>query len=605
MSHSTPPLTPLTAQSGLSLPPILPHHIVGAAYALAPLDDLHLAHIVHSIKPPAPTWSFQPFGSDPASCPSIESNDRLRTDELADLSAPEAERLHAAYDIEDHLDSSPDRLLVFGPPTSLSDVLQEVRTVLETKAAKNISTHQAASGLQKPASAADPASTPRYNREAEVYVARLWVQPFEGPSGSYKWEKGGADLMRFELAQNQAEEGPILINWSPVEVALSQALEFGHQLLALLHLRQFDELLSTVSGLAGANFRPIDPIIWLVDPVEYAHAQLRETTEWGWSEHHVDRHHLAAPSALSSDRPHSRTRRSSKEMFNKLHKPLSRSQLSQEIWMTCETDLTTRSHPSHKAEQSVQPASKPALSTPDRLPDWLDELLDHRLPRVLALPDGCLSHELLRHPQPTSSFAHSLEPASTSSHAPSRTSATFDALLSPLDALHSPLNTLSSPSDLPQSFSSPLLLRSADMTRANSVHSTDLHYIPNPAGEQVHADGSPLKYYPCKACAEHAFKIALSHRLNEMGGKSSAGPRRKKVEGGGGSVREPIGLGIKGRAVKEAMDREDDEFLDKIGLCPDAKRPQPGFGPELGTGCCGKSGRLGWDEGEAVDDGEL
>lgn len=219
MSYST---TPLSAHSSLSphpsshQTPILPHQIVGAAHAIAPLDDLHLAHLIHSIKPPAPSWSFQSFGSSSISPPSVESNDRLRSDELADLPAPEAERLHAAYDIEDHLDSISDRLMVFGPYTPLSEVLEEVKSNLQAKKAKITDL-----GAQKPPRPAEAQTASRYNREAEVYVARLWVQPFEGLCGSYKWEKGGADLMRFEMDHSDHS----VINCSPVEVGLSQALE--------------------------------------------------------------------------------------------------------------------------------------------------------------------------------------------------------------------------------------------------------------------------------------------------------------------------------------------------------------------------------------------
>ncbi|WAR58135.1 hypothetical protein PtB15_5B367 [Puccinia triticina] len=213
MANASPPLSPRTTLSASTQPqpaiPSLPHDILAAAHCLAPLDDLHLAHLVNELKPPLPVWSIysEPASAanEPARGPVIESNDRLRPDELADLPAPEAERLHAAYDIEDHLDCSPDRLLVFGPSTPLADLLRQVK------------------------------------------------QPNEGPHGLYKWAKGGADLIKFEIAPHidisrAHEPHPVVINWCPVEVALSQALEVGHQLLALLHSRQFTEILESATA---------------------------------------------------------------------------------------------------------------------------------------------------------------------------------------------------------------------------------------------------------------------------------------------------------------------------------------------------------------------
>ncbi|EGG06343.1 uncharacterized protein MELLADRAFT_77859 [Melampsora larici-populina 98AG31] len=587
MSTSTPNLSRSTSSFQLTQStPTLPHQIVSAAHALSPLDDLHLAHLVHSIKPLAPSWSFQSSNYSNPSGPSIESNDRLRTDELADLPAPEAERLHAAYDIEDHLDSTPDRLLVFGPYASLSDILEEVKSVLRNKM-KKLSNNSKALSNQKPS---DPTNSTRYNRQVEVYVARLWFQPLEGPAGSYKWEKGGADLIRFEMAKEPAQDGKEIFNWSPVEVALSQALEIGHQLLALLHLRHFDEILSTMNQ--SSEFCAIDPIIWLVDPVEYAHAQLRETTEWGWSEHHVD---YTPPSSSDGTSP-SITKLTTSGPIHQLHRPLPRSRLSQEIGISDHHNPSTEAHyPTIPFQENLplQPLNKSSPASPDNLPRWLDDLLDRRLPRILSLPDGCLSYDLLdqSYQTPTTVISNRCFPILQS-----RSPLKLESLLSP------PLD--STPKQLLKSLSPPLQLNSSDLT-PTSVRSTDLHYIPNPGpvkqdfvwdnGEWI-CKANPLKYYHCKVCAEHAFKIALSHRLNEEKGlRRPECPPSKSITTG-------IGLGLKGRAIKEAMDREDDEFLNlQIKGC--IEDHQELINRNRSGSCCLKGNRLGWDEGEAVEDG--
>lgn len=580
MSISTPNLSRSPSSFHLNQStPTLPHQIVSAAHALSPLDDLHLAHIVHSIKPSPPSWSFQTSNYPTSSGPSIESNDRLRTDELADLPAPEAERLHAAYDIEDHLDSNPDRLLVFGPYASLSDILEDVKSVLRTKF-KKISDNSNPTSNQKPS---DPTHPTRYNRQVEVYVARLWLQPLEGPAGSYKWETGGADLIRFEMAKEQPLDGKEIFNWSPVEVALSQALEVGHQLLALLHLRQFDQILSTMAQ--SSEFRAIDPIIWLVDPVEYAHAQLRETTEWGWSEHHVDYSPASSNPTI--------TKLANSGLMPQLHKPLSRSRLSQEIGVSIHSSEPDFPSIPFQENLPLQPLSKNPPASPENLPRWLDDLLDRRLPRVLSLPDGCLSYDLLDQSYQTPSTVISNRSLPILQ---SQTPLTLDALLSP--PLDPTQNQLLKP------LSPPSQLNSSDLT-PTSVRSTDLHYIPNPGpvkqdfvwdnGEWI-CKANPLKYYHCKACAEHAFKIALSHRLNEEKGLRRPELSQYKSTG------EGIGLGLKGRAIKEAMDREDDEFLNQMKECVENHEEFPDSRNPSGA-CCLNGNRLGWDEGEAVEDG--
>lgn len=158
--------------------------------------------------------------------PLIESNDRLRSDELADLPAPDAERLHAAYDIEDHLDSTPDRLLVFGPATPLIELLKQVKQLLIKKKPSDATLTGIHNKTHHHLNSSSSSSVSRHLPN-HVYVARVWFQPQHGPEGSYKWEKGGPDLFRFELAHTLQDK--LIIKWSPVEVALSQALEVGHQ----------------------------------------------------------------------------------------------------------------------------------------------------------------------------------------------------------------------------------------------------------------------------------------------------------------------------------------------------------------------------------------
>jgi len=232
MTNNSPPLSPRTTHSASTLnsnsTPTLPHDIIAAAHCLAPLDDLHLAHLINDLKQTTPPyWNLHTQSqNNNSNTPHIESNDRLRSDELADLPAPDAERLHAAYDIEDHLDSTPDRLLVFGPATPLIELLKQVKQLLIKN---NPSAATLAGGFHNKTHhhPNSPSSSVSRHLPNHVYVARVWFQPQDGPEGSYKWEKGGPDLLRFELAHTPQDK--LIINWSPVEVALSQALEVGHQ----------------------------------------------------------------------------------------------------------------------------------------------------------------------------------------------------------------------------------------------------------------------------------------------------------------------------------------------------------------------------------------
>ncbi|PLW18770.1 hypothetical protein PCANC_10904, partial [Puccinia coronata f. sp. avenae] len=695
--------------------PILPHDIIAAAHCLAPLDDLHLAHLVNDLKPPVPVWSLynEPHPSEPARGPVIESNDRLRSDELADLPAPEAERLHAAYDIEDHLDGTPDRLLVYGPSTPLVELLKQVKDLL----IKNRSTAcsagpQLARGYNK--NHQHPSSLSSYDQPNHVYVARVWFQPEEGLDGLYKWAKGGADLIRFELAGSdtftqQEEPDPVVINWCPVEVALSQALEVGHQLLALLHSRQFSEILRSIKE-ASAEFRAINPIVWLVDPVEYAHAQLRETTEWGWSEHHVELNPFHSSRRACAICP------SSNSSFNSISardpgRHLSKSHLSQE--------LCPLNHDQDKPEESIPPDSHPAALTSsssslpqnsklatknqiDNLPSWLEDLLDRRLPRLLSLPDGCLSYELLNctssSPANTASNLQACRlppvPFSMSSPPSEQEGSSAQEGSSPLmtkivNSRWSALSVLGSPSR-------PFGMDQRSV--ANSVPSFDQHYIPSPGlnGSLRHGQTNTLRYYPCKACAEHAFKLALSHKLNEekrrapprsalpmrpsrssqaaqhakpkraskngstggtadwlapdaaaaaagTGGPSSSASHQARfplsihnldslhsfstaidhhpsacahppshhgapepiLASLGSSATSPptlpepvIGLGVKGKALKEAMDREHDEFIKHHHHQSLLSAPTEESSAPLAAG----ASRHTWDEGEAVED---
>ncbi|OAV88988.1 hypothetical protein PTTG_02333 [Puccinia triticina 1-1 BBBD Race 1] len=531
MANASPPLSPRTTLSASTQPqpaiPSLPHDILAAAHCLAPLDDLHLAHLVNELKPPLPVWSIysEPASAanEPARGPVIESNDRLRPDELADLPAPEAERLHAAYDIEDHLDCSPDRLLVFGPSTPLVDLLRQ----------PNQDTNNT---INHPHLGPPPPSSSSYDQSAnQVYVARVWFQPNEGPHGLYKWAKGGADLIRFEIAPHidisrAHEPHPVVINWCPVEVALSQALEVGHQLLALLHSRQFTEILECIQD-ESTEFRAINPIVWLVDPVEYAHAQLRETTEWGWSEHHVElnpsnpplRACASCPSSTSSSLISTTTRDSGRRH--------SKSHLSHELWpLNHHDDHQPQSPPADPHPPAAVPSSSslPIHSKPtpknlaDDLPSWLDDLLDRRLPRLLSLPDGCLSYELLHHAHPVNTVAPNVQLSSlppvpfTHASPPSEHGGSGQEAASSSSALPSKMG--SARWSMLSAMGSPGRLFGLDQrSLANSVPSFDQHYIPSPglAGSLRHGQTNTLRYYPCKACAEHAFKLALSHKLNE------------------------------------------------------------------------------------------
>ncbi|KAI9609285.1 hypothetical protein H4Q26_007235 [Puccinia striiformis f. sp. tritici PST-130] len=435
---------------------LLPHDIIPAAHCLAPLDDIHLAHLINELKPPAPSWSIS-SGDDEDDNTLIESNDRLRTDELADLPAPEAERLHATYDIEDHLDCTPDRLLVSGPSTPLVELLKQVKETL----IKNATLHPHNS----------TSSSSSYEQTNQVYVARIWFQPIPPIGRLFKWAKG-ADLIRFELACNHTQSHPIIIHWSTVEVALSQALEVSHQLLALLHSRQFNEILESIDLGDGTEFRAINPIVWLVDPVEYAHAQLRESTEWGWSEHHVE-----SKSSSITDRR------------NCISGPVV---------------------PGDSNNPTSLPGSQSHHNLSDDLPSWLDDLLDRRLPRLLSLPDGCLSYELLNHhrPRPQPSIVPFTLATSPPSHDNELKHTSLETEFKHYDNCISVIGSPSRPFGFDQ------------QSIANSVPSFDQHYIPSPginpnSSSLRHGQTNTLRYYNCKACAEHAFKLALSFKLNQ------------------------------------------------------------------------------------------
>ncbi|KAA1119555.1 hypothetical protein PGT21_029046 [Puccinia graminis f. sp. tritici] len=531
-NNYSPPLSPRTTLSASTQNqqtiPTLPHDIIAAAHCLAPLDDLHLAHLVNELKPPTPVWSI--YNDDPSSSggPVIESNDRLRTDELADLPAPEAERLHAAYDIEDHLDCTPDRLLVYGPSTPLAELLRQVKELLIKNRSKSSATLNRNQNNQNQHHLGLSSS---YGQSTnQVYVARVWFQPHEGTDGLYKWAKGGADLIRFEIANDletsaDIQSQPVIINWSPVEVALSQALEVGHQLLALLHSRQFTEILGTIEE-ESAEFRAINPIVWLVDPVEYAHAQLRETTEWAWSEHHVELNSSNPPRRACTSCPSSNSSASSTTTRDSSRR-VSKSQLSHELCPLDHPDNQPQSPPSgsHPTAPPTSSSSVPlhsklaAKSLSDDLPSWLDDLLDRRLPRLLSLPDGCLSHELLNSAHPVNILNNPqlsrLPPVPfTLSSPPSEQGGSGHEVASP--ALPSKMGSLRWPTlSAVGSPSRPFGIDQRSL--ANSVPSFDQHYIPSPglAGSLRHGQTNTLRYYPCKACAEHAFKLALSHKLNE------------------------------------------------------------------------------------------
>ncbi|KAH9468791.1 hypothetical protein MJO28_005156 [Puccinia striiformis f. sp. tritici] len=464
---------------------LLPHDIIPAAHCLAPLDDIHLAHLINELKPPAPSWSIS-SGDDEDDNTLIESNDRLRTDELADLPAPEAERLHATYDIEDHLDCTPDRLLVSGPSTPLAELLKQVKETL----IKNATLHPHN----------NTSSSASYEQTNHVYVARIWFQPIPPIGRLFKWAKGGADLIRFELACNHTQSHPIIIHWSTVEVALSQALEVSHQLLALLHSRQFNEILESIDLGDGTEFRAINPIVWLVDPVEYAHAQLRESTEWGWSEHHVE-----LKSSSTTDR---RNCISCPVFPGDSNNP----SLSKELGPEDTLSFSSASLPGSQSQHNLS----------DDLPSWLDDLLDRRLPRLLSLPDGCLSYELLNHhrprPQPsivpftlaTSPPSHDNELKHTSLEVPSIVD-NHNNLRPNSSTIITAFSAIGSP-NRPFGFD--------QQSIANSVPSFDQHYIPSPginpnSSSLRHGQTNTLRYYNCKACAEHAFKLALSFKLNQ------------------------------------------------------------------------------------------
>ncbi|CAH7667011.1 expressed protein [Phakopsora pachyrhizi] len=662
MPLQSPPVSPQSSSSSgfpsshPNLPPTLPHSIIPAIYCLAPLDNLHLAHLLNDIKPPPPLWSYDYGSSGPGSSPTVVSNDRLRSDELADLPAPDAERKHAAYDIEDHLDSSPDRLLVYGPSTSLEEVLEDVISVLMkiSRRRKEIGTNRItplnASNQRKTFPNFQQNSKPRYNRDCEVYVARLWFQPKDGPGGLYKWEKGGPDLMRFEIdpdQEKQSESGqpnshgtvPV-INWCPVEVALSQALEVGHKLLALLHSNHFAQLVA--STLASCQLKAIDPIIWLVDPVEYAHAQLRENTEWGWSEHHVE---LNASSFCNSSclNPKLSGDLRSSSFSKDINRPPIRSHLAHEILQ----EHLLADQPGSTSAPIVRRASNTSTQCrssylgfcstvqPDELSTWLDDLLNSRLPNLLSSPDGFFSYDLLQPPQPVTLASWCSNNVTKTCATPPQTS--ISPLSNPLSPLlesstqNSKLTPSTKLSELSALDVSSRNFGSNGTHQAASVSSVDQHIISSPGPSHPdlaiirghrHAQTNTLRYYPCKACAEHAFKIALSHRLDEerkrtlrviatkqahilrdkaLAGAesllqasavqdealiSSATPsaiQYQRWEGipvpmvpelsnsdqslprnSVGSSHQAIGLGLKGKAVKEAMDREDDEYQTRI-----------------------------------------
>lgn len=670
MTNSSPPLSPLSSGPVPAQAPKLPHSIIAAAHCLAPLDDLHLAHLVNALKPPPPVWSIydgHPSRLEPG--PLIESNDRLRSDELADLPAPEAERLHATYDIEDHLDCTPDRLLVYGPSAPLTQVLEDVKDLLlsasntqnpiKNSAIPSSSSQISFLKLNGCNDDRDFGSMPAAQALPHVYVARLWFQPKDGPDGSYRWSPGGSDLIKFELDGDDQlvghEDQQVIINWSSVEVALSQALEVGHQLLALLHSRQFKELLESIDRLS--EFRPINPIVWLVDPVEYAHAQLRETTEWGWSEHHVELNPSHSSLRSYSSRPPSNL--STTSAIREPSCTLSKSQLRQEL-CSIDEDRLPFSPDSYTLGLLADPpfySCQSRLAVRNQVEDlssWLDDLLDRRLPRLLSLPGGCLSYELLKSTQPSNS---------SSQHIPSN----LGPKLPSLSLASPPDKSDDSPDDgAPSTTSKVISINNHNLkwtptisalgspvrpfgfdqrSVANSVPSFDQHYIPSPGiSTRRHGQTNTLRYYPCKACAEHAFKLALSHKLDEEKRRlpramatrppkslshvtHKRGSRNGSADclssfgavidgqlassGGDGTnqiarsvdCHHPnssgnypvIGLGLKGKALKEAMDREDDEFLKTRNLLSSRLELHS---QHLSL----SSSKHAWDEGEAVED---
>ncbi|WAQ84795.1 hypothetical protein PtA15_5A368 [Puccinia triticina] len=561
MANASPPLSPRTTLSASTQPqpaiPSLPHDILAAAHCLAPLDDLHLAHLVNELKPPLPVWSIysEPASAanEPAGGPVIESNDRLRPDELADLPAPEAERLHAAYDIEDHLDCSPDRLLVFGPSTPLADLLRQVKQVLITNAClpntlARSQTRNTNNTINHPHLGPPPPSSSSYDQSAnQVYVARVWFQPNEGPHGLYKWAKGGADLIRFEIAPHidisrAHEPHPVVINWCPVEVALSQALEVGHQLLALLHSRQFTEILECIQD-ESTEFRAINPIVWLVDPSHLSHEL--------WPLNHHDDHQPQSPPADP-------------------HPPAA---------VPSSSSLPIHSKPTPK-------------NLADDLPSWLDDLLDRRLPRLLSLPDGCLSYELLHHAHPVNTVAPNVQLSSLppvlhhNCHHPlhqhphhighhrkgSRNGSASLAEWPPIDQA-----TPGAPSSLPPPSSS-----SSAATAANHIidclqsFATVIDHHLHPQTDT--APKLPTELFCCSSTttANHTART---------------------------TAHEPvIGLGSKGKALKEAMDREDDEFIrQQRHLNHSLMQVSATASEDTGRARLGPSKHT-WDEGEDVDD---
>ncbi|KAI9622371.1 hypothetical protein KEM48_007262 [Puccinia striiformis f. sp. tritici PST-130] len=377
---------------------LLPHDIIPAAHS--------------------PSWSIS-SGDDEDDNTLIESNDRLRTDELADLPAPEAERLHATYDIEDHLDCTPDRLLVSGPSTPLAELLKQVK---------------------------------------ETLIKNATLHPHNNTSSSASYEQTN----HVYLACNHTQSHPIIIHWSTVEVALSQALEVSHQLLALLHSRQFNEILESIDLGDGTEFRAINPIVWLVDPVEYAHAQLRESTEWGWSEHHVE-----LKSSSTTDR---RNCISCPVFPGDSNNP----SLSKELGPEDTLSFSSASLPGSQSQHNLS----------DDLPSWLDDLLTVLLNHHRPRPQPSIVPFTLA----TSPPSHDNELKHTSLEVPS------------IVDNHNNLRPNSS----------------TIITAFSAIGSPNRPFGINPNSSSLrHGQTNTLRYYNCKACAEHAFKLALSFKLNQ------------------------------------------------------------------------------------------
>lgn len=507
------PSTPSTSSSNEpTLPPLLPHDLPSAAYATAPCSDLHLAHILDSL--PAPDWLTlhnASQGGGGAFGPETVSNDRFAPDELDDLPADQAERCRASYQIEDHLDAVPGNVLIFEGGRTLEAVVEEVEDALEGA----------------------PAGKP-------VLVSRLWVQPVAGRG--YYWLRGGADFVRFE----KTADGDLL--WRPIEVVLSQgvdvrtlsssserlslterSLQAGHRIVALLHYLHLAAVLPSLPHL-----KPAEPLIWLVNPVEYAHAQLREMTQWGWSEHMV---------ALDP----------------------------------------TVSRPPSRLDGEEYPS-------PDDLLPWLRNLLDHRIDHVLHLPGGCLSPNLLpAAPIDLHKMGHfsavatpgpglATYPLAALATARGSPSPSRDPTTPPPSAYSNSSGERTPPSSQftdatsvegePPPPNSPRASASSyTLSQPTSLVSSTFLLEPPPDVEQ-------LPYFACRGCGEHAFKIALSKRLIEE--------QERREEWGEPIVDEPwtpsvddplsssalfgrrqiyvVGLGPKGKAANEAMDKAEEHY---------------------------------------------